>query len=147
MRRIHLAFLVAGVLFSLMAGHIFAGEFIVETPQTGNLSQRVKMLWETTRPIIEKDARANLTDEDYQARRTPLFTAWVNLQAVPDEKAAVTPETMAGISRIIPRILELIDHVYGFPGFSKEERERKRQNLGRTNYLIKDINEKMKIID
>lgn len=147
MRRIHLAVLVAGVLFFLAAGHIIAGEFVVETPQTGNLSQRVKKLWETTLPIIEKDARANLTDEDYQARRTPLFAAWVNLQAVPDENSEVSPETMAGISRIIPRILELIDHVYGFPGFTREEREKKRQNLGRTSYLIKDINEKMKTID
>jgi hypothetical protein len=116
-----------------------AADLKIQVPQSGPMSQRVKQLWQTTRPIIEADARGNLSEARYQARRTPLFSAWVRLQG--DNSISSGPSEAA--SRVIPRILELINHVYGFPGYPEAKRVAERRNAGRTAYLIKDINRRL----
>jgi hypothetical protein len=111
----------------------------IQVPESGPLTRKVKQLWQTTRPIIEADARANQSDAYYQARRTPMFTAWVRLQM----DNSIATDSSEDVSRLIPRILEVIDHVYGFPGFSEAQRVAQRKNAGRTAYLIKDIDRRL----
>ena len=43
----------------------------VEIPQSGTSSERVRRMWKETRAMIVKDAAANLTDEQYHAKRDP----------------------------------------------------------------------------
>lgn len=114
----------------------------VDVPESGSMTERVRSLWATTLPIIRNDASAGLSDADYQARRVPLFSAWVTLQA--RNGSAAKPSER--ISRLIPRILELIDHVYGFPGTPRAERIKERQNKGRTEYIIADIEKQIKAL-
>jgi len=106
----------------------------IEVPQSGTMPARVRKLWGITKPIIEADSKANYPDAEYQARRLPLFTAWVNLQR---------QDSTDEISRLIPRILELIDHVYGFPGTPAAKRMETRKNLKRQAYLLKDIDRRV----
>ncbi len=113
--------------------------FHIQVPESGPLAQKVKQLWQTTRPIIEADAGANQSDAYYQARRAPLFTAWVRLQM----DSSIATDSSEDVSRLIPRILELIDHVYGFPGFPEVQRVAQRKKAGRTAYLIKDIDRRL----
>ncbi|MDA8432744.1 MAG: hypothetical protein M0Z60_07260 [Nitrospiraceae bacterium] len=110
-------------------------ELSIKVPESGTLNDRVRALWATTLPIIKTDAAAGLSDADYQARRLPLFSAWVTLQ----QQNANAPANDTQLSKVIPRILELLDHVYGFPGTPAEKRIKERQNAGRTAYLIADI--------
>jgi hypothetical protein len=115
--------------------HKEASGLNIQVPDSGPITQRVKQFWQTTRPIIEADAQASLSEARYQARRNVLFAAWVRLQAAPN--------STDDVGRLIPRILELIDHVYGFPGYSEVKRIKKRQNVGRTNYLLKEIDRRV----
>jgi hypothetical protein len=117
-------------------------ELSIKVPESGSLAERVRALWATTSPIIQADAAAGLSDADYQARRLPLFSAWVTLQS----QNASDPKTDEQIGRLIPRILELIDHVYGFPGTPADRRIKERQNAGRTNYLIADIEKQVQAL-
>jgi hypothetical protein len=117
-------------------------ELSIKVPESGSLPERVRLLWATTLPIIRADASAGLSDADYQARRLPLFAAWVTLQ----QQNASDPKTDEQISQLIPRILELIDHVYGFPGTPADRRVKERQNKGRTDYLIADIEKQVQAL-
>jgi len=56
------------------------------------------------------------------------------------------PKTDEQIGRLIPRILELIDHLYGFPGTPAERGIKERQNKGRTDYLIADIEKQIQAL-
>lgn len=91
-------------------------------PEEGTPGQRVQKLWEATGPDMKADAAANLSDKEYQDKRTPLFSVWVKLQGklsmieTKDEKA----------QRVIPEVLKFIDNLYGFPGFEPERREEDR---------------------
>ncbi|MDA8103944.1 MAG: hypothetical protein M0Z71_01060 [Nitrospiraceae bacterium] len=117
-------------------------ELSIKVPESGSLADKVRSLWATTLPIIKNDAAAGLSDADYQARRLPLFSAWVTLQS----QNASDPKTDEQIGRLIPRILELIDHLYGFPGTPAERRIKERQNKGRTDYLIADIEKQIQAL-
>ncbi|MEJ2685323.1 MAG: hypothetical protein P8Z71_13135 [Candidatus Sulfobium sp.] len=117
-------------------------ELSIKVPESGSLPEQVRSLWATTLPIIRNDASAGLSDADYQARRVPLFSAWMTLQA----QNGSDPKGSDRISRLIPRILELIDHVYGFPGTPPAERIKERRNKGRTEYLITDIEKQIKAL-
>jgi hypothetical protein len=117
-------------------------ELSIKVPESGSLPERVRALWRTTLPIIKGDAEAGLSDADYQARRLPLFSAWVTLQ----QENANSSASDNRVSELIPRILELIDHVYGFPGTPADRRIKERQNRGRTDYLIDDINKQIEAL-
>lgn len=139
--------LLAGLgLWLALAGPAEAAGLSVSAPQEGDLLQRVHKLWAQTLPIIEADMAAGREDAWYQGRRSPLFTAWVMLQAVPEANSGVSPRARDAIGNLIPRTLELVDHVYGFPGYSQAKREEERANQGRTRYLIKDIQKKLAAI-
>lgn len=98
-----------------------AGGFTV--PEEGTPGQRVRKLWESTGPVMKADAKANLTDREYQNKRTPLFSVWVTLQG----KLSLAPEKDDRAQRIIPEVLKFIDNLYGFPGFTQERREKDRE--------------------
>jgi hypothetical protein len=112
-----------------------AEELVVQAPESGPITARVRQLWQETRPIIEKDAQAARSDAYYQARRGPLFEAWVKLQVA----NSLAEQPSGDVGQVIPRILETIEQVYGFPGFSEAERIKNRQNVGRSLYLLKDV--------
>ena len=99
----------------------------------GSPKERVKDLWRQSRPLIEKDAKATLSDSEYLTRRGPLFETWVNLQfKLAWEGRKVTSPASEKAQRVIPEILGLIDKLYGFPGYSKVMREKKRQQAKKT---------------
>jgi hypothetical protein len=125
------------------AGTSLAAEPAITTPKEGDLLARVRTLWAQTLPLVQADAASGRDDAWFQGRRTPIFSAWVGLQRVRDAEAGVPPATREAIARLIPRILELVDQVYGFPGYSQEKREKARANQGRTRHLIKDIQTKL----
>ncbi len=131
---------VGRALLALAAGAL------IEAPREGDLLERVHKLWAQTLPMVEADLAAGREDAWYLERRRPLFTAWVMLQAMPEDKSGVPTQTRDAIGRLIPRILELVDHVYGFPGYSQAKREQNRANQGRARFLIKDIEKKLAAI-
>lgn len=112
---------------------------ILEAPKDGKIVERVRKLWEKTRPMVEADEKAKLSDEEYLKKRNDIFGAWVDLQV----DNSISDEKSEDVSKLIPRILELIDHVYGFPGSTKEDRMEERKNTGRTAYLIKELDKKV----
>jgi len=114
------------------------GKSTLVIPEGKDNVEKLKKLWDITKPIIQADEKAKLTDDQYLEKRNDVFGVWVDLQI---ENS--TNDTNSGVSQLLPRILELVDHVYGFPGFTQEEREEERENTGRTEYLIEDIEEKI----
>lgn len=138
MRRWGLALMGGGLtLFLALQG--LAGDLVIQVPESGPITVRVRQLWQETRPIIEKDAQAKESDAYYQARRTPLFDAWVKLQVA---NGMLTPPS-EDVGQAIPRILETIDQVYGFPGYSEAERNKNRQNVRRSLYLMRDVDKRL----
>lgn len=133
----------AAWLCLLLGGLALASDLVIQAPKQGNLLERTRALWAVTEPIIKQDAAANLGDAAYQARRPALFEAWVKLQMVQQAQSGVSPQVHDAVSSLIPRILELVDHLYGFPGESLEQRVKTRANKDRREYLIEDIGEKM----
>ena len=112
---------------------------------TGSPKERIKDLWQQSGPIIEKDAKAILSDAEYLNRRGPLFDVWVNLQfKLAWEARKASSPSFDKAQRVIPEILGLIDKLYGFPGYSKVMREKKRESakkgiaasLGRIDRMI-----------
>jgi hypothetical protein len=141
-----LALALAAGLVPVWSGAAAAAGPEIAVPRQGDLLARVRGLWAQTRPLVEADAASGQDDAWFQARRTPIFGAWVELQRVRDEEAGVPPASREAIARLIPRILELVDQVYGFPGYTREKREQARANQGRTRHLIKDIEGKLAAI-
>ena len=108
----------------------------LEIPEEGTPGERLEALWSQTRPLVERDAGAGYDDAEYQARRQPIWRAWTSLQmsvAGEDDR----------VSEIIPRVLELINQVYGWTAFSPEERAKKRSNKARTAGLIEEIDQEI----
>jgi hypothetical protein len=130
----------------LLCGQAWAADLVIQAPKQGNLLERTRALWAITEPIIKRDADANLGDAAYLARRPALFEAWVKLQMVQQAQSGVSPQAHDAVSSLIPRILELVDHVYGFPGDSLQQRMKTRADKDRREYLIEDIGEKMAAI-
>jgi hypothetical protein len=73
----------------------------IEVPETGTPAERLKKLWQATRPHLLADAKAALSDAEYQKRRAPIWSAWIQLQM-----------SVAGdddqVDRIIPDVLGLL---------------------------------------
>ena len=93
----------------------------------GSSKERINDLWRQSRPIIEKDAKADLSDAKYLNLRSPLFDVWGNLQfKLAWENRKVLSPASDKAQRVIPEILGLIDKLYGFPGYSNIMREKKR---------------------
>jgi hypothetical protein len=91
-------------------------------PQSGTPADRVRSLWTQSRAVILSDAQAELNDSQYLVRREPLFKAWVQLQAELAHPQAIAAE------RTTSEVLTFIDQVYGYPGYSEDERRKHRQN-------------------
>jgi len=108
----------------------------------GSPRERMRDLWRQSRPIIEKDAKAAYSDPEYLSRRKPLFETWVNLQFKLAWEGKKNPSpSYEKAERIIPDVLGSIDNLYGFPGFSKPMREKRRISAK------KSIDAKLKRID
>jgi hypothetical protein len=94
-------------------------------PSEGSATERVKKLWRETRPLIAADAMASLSEAEYQARRHEIFSAWGNLQAqlslIPDSPA------LDRSKKFIPKVLKLVEDLYGFPGNTEAERQKRRE--------------------
>jgi hypothetical protein len=96
----------------------------IEFPESGTPVERGKKLWQETRTHVLADAKAALSDAEYQKRRVPIWGAWTRLQM-----------SIAGeddqVSRIIPDVLGLLNDTYGwtaFPAAQRQEiRDRKRK--------------------
>lgn len=115
-------------------------ELQIKVPEAGSINDRVRSLWATTMPVIKADASAGLSDAEYQSRRLPLFSAWVMLQQANTNAQPPVKQ----VAQVIPDILGLIDHLYGFPGTPAAEREKQRQNRSRTDSLIADIDKQVR---
>lgn len=57
--------------------------FALEVPQQGTPTERATKLWQASRPVILKDAKANHSDAEYMKRRGPVWNAWIGLQTPP----------------------------------------------------------------
>ena len=104
----------------------------LEAPEEGPAAQRAKALWGQTRPLVERDAKAGYSDSEYLSRRQPIWSAWTSLQmsvAGEDER----------VSRVIPKVLELINQVYGWPAFPAERRAEERRKAGRIERQIGEL--------
>jgi hypothetical protein len=95
----------------------------IEVPETGTPVERAKKLWQASRGHVLADAKAALSDGEYQKRRGPIWGAWIRLQmnvAGEDDQA----------SRVIPDVLGLLNDTYGWtadsPAKRQEIRDRKR---------------------
>jgi hypothetical protein len=54
----------------------------LEFPESGTPAERARQLWKATRTHVLDDARAALSDAEYQKRRGPIWGAWTRLQMV-----------------------------------------------------------------
>jgi len=91
-------------------------------PEEGTPGERVRKLWGSTGPVMKVDAQANLSDKEYQEKRTPLFSVWVTLQG----KLSLAAQKDEKTERVIPEVLKFIDNLYGFPGFTEDRRGKDR---------------------
>jgi hypothetical protein len=91
----------------------------VDVPETGTPAERLKKLWHDTRPHLLADAKAALSDAEYQKRRAPIWGAWIQLQM-----------SVAGdddqVERIIPDVLGLLNRIYGWTADSPAKRQENR---------------------
>jgi hypothetical protein len=85
----------------------------VEIPQSGTSSERVRRMWKETRAMIVKDAAANLTDEQYHAKRDPVFVSWTMFQ---EQLYPLNDSAVEQSKNVVPDILGVIDDLYGFGG-------------------------------
>jgi len=114
-------------------------ELQIRVPEEGSITERMRSLWGMTMPVIRAEAFAGLSDDEYQARRIPLYSAWVTLQQA--NANAQLPDKE--VEQLISEVLGLIDHVYGFPGTPAAEREARRQDKARTQSLLDDIGKRI----
>jgi hypothetical protein len=85
----------------------------IEFPETGTPVERAQKLWQSSRTHILEDAKAALSDAEYQTRRGPIWSAWTRLQmSIAGEEDQV--------SRIIPDILGLLNRTYGWTADSPD---------------------------
>jgi hypothetical protein len=88
----------------------------IEFPETGTPAERAKKLWQASRTRVLADAKAALSDAEYQKRRAPIWGAWSRLQmsiAGKDDR----------VSDVIPDVLGLLNDVYGWTAFPPAERQ------------------------
>ncbi len=98
----------------------------LSAPEEGTPAERAKKLWQASRPVILKDAKANYSDAEYMKRRGPVWRAWIGLQMS-------TAGESGDVSRLIPDVLGLINNVYGWtadtPARRQEVRDRSRKSI------------------
>ncbi len=96
----------------------------IELPESGTPAERGKKLWQDSRTHVLADAKAALSDAEYQKRRGPIWGAWTRLQM------AIATEGDP-VSRVIPDVLGLLNDTYGWtadpPAKRQEIRDRKRK--------------------
>jgi hypothetical protein len=102
-------------------------------PQSGTPGERVRKLWAESKLVIKADAEAKLSDAEYQARREPLFRAWLDLQS--QLSLLGRADGIMG-ERSTSDVLALINRVYGYPGYTETERQQRRRNTNVTKELL-----------
>jgi hypothetical protein len=88
----------------------------LEFPETGTAAERVRKLWSSSRTRILDDAKAALTDAEYQKRRVPIWGAWTRMQMVTAGDDDV-------VGQLIPDILSLLNSTYGWTAFPPAKRQ------------------------
>jgi hypothetical protein len=83
--------------------------------------------------VIKADAEAKLSEAEYQARRAPLFRAWLDLQS--QLSLLGRADGIMG-ERSTSDVLALINRVYGYPGYTETERQQRRRNTNVTKELL-----------
>jgi hypothetical protein len=111
-------------------------------PQSGTPGERVRKLWAESKLVIKADAEANLSEAEYQARRAPLFRAWLDLQSVLSQLGR--PDGIMG-ERAASEVLVLISRVYGYPGYTETERQQRRRNTNVTKELL-ELDQRIKTL-
>jgi hypothetical protein len=95
----------------------------IEFPEEGTPAERVQRLWQASRSHILADAKAALSDAEYQKRRSPIWGAWTRMQM------SLAGESDA-VSQLIPDVLGLLNRTYGWtadpPAKRQENRDRSR---------------------
>lgn len=101
----------------------------LDIPESGTPSERVRQLWERTRPVILADAKASLSDTEYLTMRPALFDAWVGLQLRLSQEKRGAKAKGAPADKAIVEVLGLIDKVYGIPYYKAEKRLKTRARV------------------
>jgi hypothetical protein len=109
----------------------------IEFPETGTPVERAQKLWQDSRTHVLTDAKAALSDAEYQKRRGPIWSAWTRLQM-----------SIAGeddqVSRIIPDILSLLNKTYGWTADSPAKRQENRdRSRPFTEKRVAEIDERL----
>lgn len=91
----------------------------IEFPEEGTPVERVQRLWQASRSHILADAKAALSDAEYQKRRSPIWGAWTRLQM------SLAGESDA-VSQLIPDVLGLLNRTYGWTADSPAKRQENR---------------------
>jgi hypothetical protein len=109
----------------------------IEFPETGTPVERAQKLWQASRTHILDDAKAALSDAEYQTRRGPIWSAWTRLQmSIAGEEDQV--------SRIIPDILGLLNRTYGWTADSPAKRQENRdRSRPFTEKRVAEIDERL----
>jgi hypothetical protein len=89
----------------------------IEFPEAGTPVERVQRLWQASRSHILADAKAALSDAEYQKRRSPIWGAWTRLQM------SLAGESSDAVSRLIPDVLGLLNRTYGWTADSPAKRQ------------------------
>lgn len=100
----------------------------IEVPKTGTAAERTKKLWQTIRPIMLADAKANLSDSDYIERGrsgSPLWDAWRELEWDTAESSSDT------VSQFHRKIWMLMGDLYGDKGTRPDYRQKVREETKR----------------
>jgi hypothetical protein len=88
-------------------------ELAIDVPKSGTSSERIRTMWQQARAIIVKDAAANLTDEQYHAKRDAMFLPWTHLQEALYQLDDAGSEKAKSA---VPLVLSAVDDLYGFGG-------------------------------
>jgi hypothetical protein len=102
-------------------------------PQSGTPGERIRKLWAESKLVIKADAEAKLSEAEYQARRGPLFRAWLDLQS--QLSLLGRADGIMG-ERTASEVLALINRVYGYPGYTETDRQQRRRNTNVMKELL-----------
>lgn len=109
----------------------------IEFPETGTPAERTRQLWKASRTHILEDAKAALSDAEYQKRRGPIWGAWIRLQM---ETAGEADD----VGRLIPDILGLLNRTYGWTADSPAKRQENRdESRPFTEKRVAEIDERV----
>jgi hypothetical protein len=111
-------------------------------PKSGTPGERLRKLWAESKLVIKADAEAKLSEAELQARRKPLFRAWLDLQS--ELSLLGRPDGIMG-ERAASEVLVLISRVYGYPGYTESERRQRRRNTNVTKELL-ELDQRIKTL-